>query len=99
MPSAPRWITSRPDAGAIPTPAGADTRAETLQQVLIFCTAFCAGAYAVFPTHSFTALPPLLPRVPSSWISSQAAANTDVLSFELGVGGKPMQQVSPPGGM
>lgn len=34
--------------------------------------------------HSLAHCPPtLLPPVPNSWISSQAAANTDALSFEL----------------
>lgn len=102
MTSAPLWITSCPDAGVIPTPAGADTRAETLQQVLMLCASFCAGVYAVFPTHLLPAPQPLLPRVPNSWISSQAAANTDALSFEIGGGkGKPVPLVPslprPPG--
>lgn len=83
MPSAPHWITSCPDAGAIPTLAGADTRAETLQQVPMLWMSFCAGTRAVFPTRSLTAPQPLLLRVPNSWMSSQAAANTDALSLAL----------------
>lgn len=60
----------------------ADWRAGAPEQVPMLQMSFCAGS----PPHLLTAPQTLPPRAPNSWISSQAAANTDVRSPALGAG-------------